>query len=79
MMQRVVDSNMRAMGGPPLAGYVTDRRAAGQSWDKIATRIQLDYMSDGPTGETLRQWFTCPICNAEQQHTATCPHRSDQE
>lgn len=75
--QRLLRSSMYAAHPPvDLDDFVTAQRRAGRAWDAIATTIQVKWMSDGPTGETLRTWYTCPHCRAElDKHEPDCPRR----
>lgn len=56
-LYRALDGLMKGK----LAGYVTDRRASGDSWRSIAADLREKTHTD-VTHETLRSWF--PECVA---------------
>lgn len=77
--QHVDTALQRSEAAVSLDRFVRAWRTDGASWDTISLKIVAHYVSDGPTAETLRRWFTCRICNAETVHKMDCPNRAKEE
>lgn len=76
LFYRHVDAELqRSQAAVTLERFVRAWRDAGTSWEAISRKICAHYVSDGPTDETLRQWFTCRICGGETFHQADCPNQ----
>jgi hypothetical protein len=52
-LQQLVETRL----GQPLAGYVADRREAGDSWDVIAFLLS-QATNTHINGETVRRWYS---------------------